>query len=116
MNNDKKETTLKPCCCGGKAAIHTDDSIGNNINHFVYCTKCDIATNSMCSLEDAINIWNTRTETPKDREIERLRGALEMIALKQGPFLNQPDVIESNAMREIAKQAIADQGEKPANL
>lgn len=58
---DKEKTELKPCpCCGGGADVHTDDSIGISITYFVYCIKCDMATNSMTHRVDVVKIWNAR--------------------------------------------------------
>ena len=49
---------LKPCpCCNSKAAIHDG---GKGLLKFVYCTKCDLATNAFSRTSDAIDVWNNR--------------------------------------------------------
>lgn len=58
---------LKPCpFCGGDAVSSTctagDDESGYYALHSVHCRECKSATDDAIGREDAIKIWNTRTD------------------------------------------------------
>jgi Lar family restriction alleviation protein len=105
---------LKPCpfCGGDKFEVRHDYSdIQGYINAYFLCTKCGATsrdyyyTDSQEYKKAVIKHWNTRpAEDAKDREIERLKGALDKIY--QTCFCNAPEKVAREFIKTVVHGAL----------
>lgn len=93
---------LKPCpFCGGEARLVKRDGAS-----LVYCTKCERGT-GLCRGDAAVTMWNTRpAEDEKDKEIERLKAALNEIRTIGECTEMIEDVVARGMIRKIAFDAL----------